>query len=96
MDEPQFLREAIILLLAAVVAVPLVQHLKVSPVLGYLIAGVIIGPSVLGLIDDPEGVRTLAEFGVVILLFAVGLELSFERLRVMRRYVFGLGLTYLT
>ena len=92
MDEPQFLRDAIILLLAAVVAVPLVQRLKVSPVLGYLIAGVIIGPSVLALIDDPEGVRTLAEFGVVFLLFAVGLELSLERLRVMRRYVFGLGL----
>jgi glutathione-regulated potassium-efflux system protein KefB len=61
-------------------------------VLGYLFAGVIIGPSVLGLIDNPQSVANISELGVVLLLFIIGLELSPRRLWVMRKSVFGVGL----
>ncbi|MDH3737906.1 MAG: monovalent cation:proton antiporter-2 (CPA2) family protein [Alphaproteobacteria bacterium] len=93
----------IVFLVAAGVFVPLIQRLKVSPVLGFLAVGVLIGPHGLvrfadtapwlayGAIADLEGVRTLAELGVVFLLFTIGLELSLERLWAMRRLVFGLG-----
>lgn len=83
--------EAILLLGVAIVVAPLFQRLRASPVLGYLIAGVILGPQVLRLIADSDGNRFLAELGVVFLLFVIGLELSVERLRLMRRLVFGLG-----
>ncbi|MFW6027386.1 MAG: monovalent cation:proton antiporter-2 (CPA2) family protein [bacterium] len=78
-------------LLAAVVVVPVCQRLKVSPVLGFLLAGALIGPQGLRVIVDIEGVRSLAEFGVIFLLFTIGLELSLDRLRAMRRLIFGLG-----
>ena len=91
MHESDTLRDVIVFLLAAVVAVPLVQRLKISPVLGYLLAGLAVGPFALGLIPAREDVSALADFGVVFLLFAIGLELSVERLTVMRRLVFGLG-----
>jgi len=90
------LQDVLIILLAAVLVVPLFQRLKSSPVLGYLVAGVIIGPHALGIIGSPDDAATLAHFGVVFLLFAIGLELSIERLTVMRRLVFGLGTLQVT
>lgn len=106
MDEhltiPHF-REVVIFLIAAGVIVPFLHRLRISPVLGYLIIGVIIGPFGLGLlardfpwlsyavISDLQGVKLLAELGVIFLLFMIGLELSIERLWAMRRLVFGLG-----
>jgi CPA2 family monovalent cation:H+ antiporter-2 len=91
MHYPQALVDVLFLLAAAVVVVSLIQRLHVSPVIGYLAAGLLIGPSGFGAVSDPEGVGELAEFGVVFLLFTVGLELSLQRLWVMRRFVFGLG-----
>ncbi len=98
-----YLRELVIFLVAAGIVVPLFHRLRVSPVLGYLIIGGIIGPFGLGqfvneigwlsyaVISDIEGVRRLAELGVIFLLFMIGLELSLDRLWSMRRLVFGLG-----
>lgn len=77
---------------ATVVAVPLFRRLRLSAILGYLAAGVAIGPFGLAVIDDAEGVMHIAEFGVVLLLFVIGLELQPSRLRALRRSIFGLGL----
>jgi monovalent cation:proton antiporter-2 (CPA2) family protein len=97
------LREIVVFLVAAGVLVPIMHRLRISPVLGYLIVGAVIGPFGLGLlaetwpwlgyavISDLEGVQHLAELGVIFLLFMIGLELSIERLWAMRRLVFGLG-----
>jgi glutathione-regulated potassium-efflux system protein KefB len=82
---------ALVLLLAVVVAVPLFRRLGLGAVLGYLAAGVAIGPDGLGLVPDPESTLAASEFGVVMLLFVIGLELSPARLWVMRRQVFGMG-----
>jgi len=82
----------IALLAAAVLCVALAQKLRVSPVLGYLAGGLVIGPSGLALVKLTEETALLAEFGVIFLLFAIGLELPMERLKAMRRYMFGLGL----
>ncbi|MEW5422132.1 monovalent cation:proton antiporter-2 (CPA2) family protein [Amorphus sp. 3PC139-8] len=99
-----FLREVVVFLVTAGVVVPLFQRLKVSPILGFLVAGILIGPFGIGrlvsewpwlrfaAIDDVEGVSHLAELGVVFLLFMIGLELSLKRLWAMRRMVFGFGL----
>ena len=91
MHEHGHLNEVLVFLIAAVCVVPLFQWARSSSVLGYLAAGVLVGPSALGLIKDPEGVLFLAELGVIFLLFTIGLELSIERLKLMRRLVFGLG-----
>src|SRR5919112_6675331 len=80
---------------AAVVAVPLFRRLGLSAVLGYLAAGVVIGPFGLRLIEDPETTARVAELGVVLLLFIVGLELKLTHLWSMRRDIFGLGLAEL-
>ncbi|PJK27953.1 potassium transporter [Minwuia thermotolerans] len=97
------LREVIIFLLAAGIIVPLFRRVKISPILGFLIVGMVIGPYGLAsfvdvapwlrhaVIDDVEFVNALAEMGVIFLLFMIGLELSLERLWAMRRLVFGLG-----
>ena len=85
------LTESLIYLLAAVVAVPLSRRFGLGSVLGYLAAGIIIGPSGLAFIRDPDHILHFAELGVVFLLFIVGLELKPARLWVMRRMVFGLG-----
>jgi CPA2 family monovalent cation:H+ antiporter-2 len=85
------LEEVLVFLIAAVCIVPLFRWFRSSAVLGYLAAGLLVGPHALGLIKDPESVLFLAEFGVVFLLFTLGLELSIERLKLMRHYVFGLG-----
>ncbi|MCW5232979.1 cation:proton antiporter domain-containing protein [Verminephrobacter eiseniae] len=79
-------------LLAAVLGVVACRSLKLPPMLGYLVAGVLIGPHALALAQNSEGVRHLGEFGVVFLMFAIGLEFSLPKLRAMRRQVFGLGL----
>ncbi|MGE7137360.1 monovalent cation:proton antiporter-2 (CPA2) family protein [Luteibacter sp. NPDC031894] len=91
MDGHHFLETAVVFLLATVIAVPLTKRFRLGAVLGYLLAGVVIGPSVLGLISDTEGVATISDFGVVLMLFVIGLELSPSRLWVMRRAVFGSG-----
>lgn len=83
--------EGVIILVAAIAVVYVFHRLKAGPVLGYLTAGVLIGPHALRLVVDVEGIQALAELGVVFLLFIVGLELSFRRLASMRKEVFGLG-----
>jgi glutathione-regulated potassium-efflux system protein KefB len=90
--EGNLLQAAVVFLLAAVLIVPLAKRLQLGAVLGYLFAGVVIGPSVLGLIDNPQSVANISELGVVLLLFIIGLELSPRRLWVMRKSVFGVGL----
>ena len=72
----QFLLKLLIFLAAAVIAVPLARKVKLGSVLGYLIAGIVIGPFGLSLIDDIEAVMHFTEFGVVMMLFLVGLELK--------------------
>lgn len=91
MDGHHFLETAVVFLLATVIAVPLTKRFRLGAVLGYLLAGVAIGPSALGLVSDTEGVATISDFGVVLMLFVIGLELSPSRLWVMRRAVFGSG-----
>ena len=86
-----YLTDIIILLTAAVVAVPLARVIGLGTVPGFLLAGILVGPSVLGLIDNAEEIRHLAELGVVLLLFIIGIELKPSRLWLMRRLVFGLG-----
>jgi CPA2 family monovalent cation:H+ antiporter-2 len=88
---PDYLNDVLFFLLAAVIVVVIFQRLRLSPVLGYFIAGITIGPFGIGFIDDFEDTRALADFGVLFLLFTMGLELPFQRLRVLARYVFGLG-----
>jgi CPA2 family monovalent cation:H+ antiporter-2 len=79
-------------LLAAVIGVVVCRSLKLPPMLGYLSAGVLIGPHALALAQNSEGIRHLGEFGVVFLMFVIGLEFSLPKLRAMRKHVFGLGL----
>ena len=101
--QPGAYKDVVLFLATAGVVVPLFRRWKLSPILGFLSAGVLLGPYGLGklaraapwlsamTIENPAEVAQLAEFGVVFLLFMIGLELSWERLRAMRRYVFGLG-----
>jgi len=91
-DSHHLLQTALVFLLATVIAVPLTKRFRLGAVLGYLLAGVAIGPQLLGLIHDTSGVANIAEFGVVLMLFVIGLELSPQRLWVMRRSVFGTGI----
>ncbi len=86
-----FLAELFIFLLAAIIVVPICKRLGLSSVIGYLAAGVVIGPDVLGIIGDAVELLHFAEIGVVLLLFIIGLELQPKRLWVMRRPVFLLG-----
>jgi monovalent cation:H+ antiporter-2, CPA2 family len=79
-------------LLAAVLGVVACRSLKLPPMLGYLAVGVVIGPNALALAQDSVGVQHLGEFGVVFLMFVIGLEFNLPKLRAMRRHVFGLGL----
>lgn len=79
-------------LIAAVLGVVACRSLKLPPMLGYLVVGVLIGPHALGLSQNSDGVRHLAEFGVVFLMFVIGLEFNLPKLRAMRGHVFGLGL----
>ena len=101
--DPIVFKDALIVLGAAAIVVPVFHSLKLSPVLGFILVGMIVGPFGLGTltadlpwlayltIEDKDDMALVAEFGVVLLLFMIGLELSLERLWVMRRLVFGLG-----
>lgn len=82
----------IVLMGAAVVAVPLFRRLGLGSVLGYFTAGMIVGPSILGLFSDPAAILHFSELGVVMFLFVVGLELRPQKLWAMRSQIFGLGL----
>ena len=79
-------------LLAAVLGVVACRYLKLPPMLGYLAVGVVIGPNALAVAKNADGVRHLGEFGVVFLMFVIGLEFNLPKLRSMRNHVFGLGL----
>jgi len=101
--EPGAYKDVVLFLATAGVVVPLFRQWRISPILGFLGAGVVLGPYGLGslahevtwlnafTIDNPAELAQLAELGVVFLLFTIGLELSWERLRSLRRYVFGMG-----
>jgi monovalent cation:proton antiporter-2 (CPA2) family protein len=91
MAEHGFLYQALIYLAAGVIAAPLFKKLRLGSVLGFLAAGMVIGPWGLGLVSHPETVLRFAEFGVVLLLFLVGLELNPQRLWRLRRTIFLLG-----
>jgi glutathione-regulated potassium-efflux system protein KefB len=91
MENHGFLQQALIYLAAGVIAVPLFRKAGLGSVLGYLIAGVAIGPWGMRLISDPQTVFEFSEFGVVLLLFLIGLELNAQRVWAMRRAIFGLG-----
>lgn len=91
MESNGFLEQALVYLVAGVIAVPVFKRLGLGSVLGYLVAGMAIGPWGLRLVSDPHTVLQIAEFGVVLLLFLVGLELNAQRVWAMRRAIFGLG-----
>ena len=92
MQNQDFFFQAIIYLAAAVVSVPLAKKLGLGSVLGYLMAGIIIGPYVFGLVgNEADKVMHFAEFGVVLMLFVIGLELQPSLLWKMRKAIFGLG-----
>lgn len=95
--------DALVILLAAGIVIPAFARLKISPIIGFILIGVLVGPSALGAmteryswlnyvtISNPEAVAPFAELGIILLLFSIGLELSFRRLWSMRRLVFGVG-----
>jgi monovalent cation:proton antiporter-2 (CPA2) family protein len=85
------LAQIAIFLAAAVIAVPIFRYFKLGSVLGYLAAGIIIGPACLGLISKVDATQQIADFGIVLLMFVIGLELQPSRLWVMRKSIFGLG-----
>ncbi len=91
MTESHYLADVLVLLAAAVISVPVFRRLGLGSVLGYLAAGAIVGPWGFGFIDNIEEIRYLAEFGVIFLLFIIGIELKPARLWEMRHMVFGLG-----
>ena len=85
------LAQILLLLAAAVLVVAAARRVGLPAILGYLIVGTIFGPFALGLMDETETTRLLAELGVVFLLFTLGLEFSWPRMVAMRREVFGVG-----
>ena len=103
--DPGLFKPALIILAAAAVVIPLFHRLRLSPVLGFMLVGVAVGPFGLATLagrlpplravtlSRPETIAPIAELGISMLMFMIGLELSLERLRVMRRLVFGLGLS---
>ncbi|MEN6584943.1 MAG: monovalent cation:proton antiporter-2 (CPA2) family protein [Sulfuricella sp.] len=90
-DAPTTLQSVLVLLGAAVFAVALFRSLRLPPLLAYLLVGMLAGPHALGWISNSEDTRYLAEFGVVFLMFSIGLEFSLPQLKAMRGVVFGLG-----
>src|SRR5919201_5994185 len=91
MDTDGFLQQALIYLGAAIIAVPIFTRLGAGAVLGYLVAGIVIGPFGLGLTTHAQTVLEFAELGIVLLLFLVGLELNAARVWQLRQAIFGLG-----
>lgn len=96
MAETGYLTQVIVILFAAIIAVPLFRWLRLGSVLGYLVAGMAIGPFGLGLASEVETIQAIAELGVVFLLFTVGLELPLERIRVIGTRMFALGAAQVT
>ena len=88
---PSVLQLTLILLASGVAGVVIFRYFGLPPILGYLAIGVLIGPHALGLANDSDTVKYLAEFGVVFLMFSIGLEFNLHKLRAMRTIVFGLG-----
>ncbi len=86
-----YLIEVVAFLLGVVIIVPLFKKIRISPILGFLAAGAVIGPNALGVVKDIQGVQHFAELGVIFLLFTIGLELSFERLKAYAPLIFGFG-----
>lgn len=91
MNNNDFLLQAAIYLASAIILVPIFKRLGLGSVLGYLIAGILIGPFALKLIADPEHMLHFAEFGVVLMLFLIGLELESQKVWELRKLLFGLG-----
>lgn len=91
MHTDSLLLNALYYLLAAVITVPLFKRLGLGSILGYLFAGIMLGPHALGIIEDPESVLHFAEYGVILLLFVIGLELAPEKLWSMRNHIVVLG-----
>lgn len=91
MEDHSFLIDILVFLIAAVIVVPIFQRLRSSMIVGYLVAGLIIGPHGLALVSNQSVTSALAELGVIFLLFTLGLELTVDRLRVVRGFIFGLG-----
>jgi len=93
MDLNQFMLWSLLFLTATVISAPIAKRLGLGSVLGFLIAGVIIGPSVLNLIQDKgEGVKNFAEFGITMMLFLAGLELELDKLKELRKQMLTLGI----
>src|SRR3954447_15211622 len=100
---PEGLKDALVILGAAGIVIPAFARLKISPVIGFILVGMIVGPFALGAlaeqrpwlntitITDQHGIEPFAEFGIILLLFSIGMELSFRRLAAMRRAIFGIG-----
>lgn len=100
---PSALGDALVILGAAGLVIPVFARARITPVIGFILVGLLVGPYGLGrhvfdhpwlstiTISDPEALQPFAQFGIILLLFSVGLELSFDRLWAMRRQVFGLG-----
>ncbi|MGB0670511.1 MAG: monovalent cation:proton antiporter-2 (CPA2) family protein [Rhodospirillales bacterium] len=91
MPDTHYVFDVLILLVAAVVAVPLFQKLRLGPILGYLVAGALIGPYAFGLVGDMARTQAIAELGIVFLMFTIGLELSFDTLKKIGARVYALG-----
>ena len=101
------MHDALVILGAAGIVIPAFARLKINPVIGYLLVGLIAGPSALGAlasdypwlspftISDREAIEPFAELGIILLLFGIGLELSFRRLVAMRKMVFGMPLLWI-
>ena len=91
MHDLSYLHNILILLVASVAIIIIFKQLRLSPALGYLIAGAAIGPFGFAILESDDTTKSIAELGIVFLLFAIGLELSFSRLMEMKKYVFGFG-----
>lgn len=91
MPNHDHLYDVVLFLLATVVVVPLFERLRASPLVGYLVAGAVIGPAGFAIVGDAESARGVAELGIVVMLFSVGLELTLERIRLMSPKVLGIG-----
>ena len=87
--------ELLAFLAAVVIFIPIFYRLKVNPLLAFIVAGVILGPHMLGLINDTHVTENIGELGLLFLMFTIGLDLSFHRFKAMRRYIFGFGLIQL-